>query len=281
MEFESFLQAISAAAAASDSRLYALVDHAGAPGLLGRLREQPQTRWANLFAGSTQENAIEVAPLLLDLDTVNQKAWLRWLYSACRESTSLTFVHSTLSLESLAERLKYRLEVVLPDGLPALLRYFDTRILESLIQVLEREQRSHFFGIASCWQWLDRAGDVRQLNAPQLPDDGWPMPFPFTEPQQNAMIDAAEADALVQQMQIHGLDLCASHSRAELHAIASNCIAKNHQFGIDGTPSQTIFALTTLQLGADFIQQPEWAKLVSKIIHKKINFEDAIRLQRL
>ena len=82
MEFKAFLQAISAASAPTDSRLYALVDHAGAPGLLKRLREQPQTRWTSLFSGSTEETAIEAAPLLLDLNTINREAWLRWLHLA-------------------------------------------------------------------------------------------------------------------------------------------------------------------------------------------------------
>ena len=84
---------------------------------------------------------------------------------ACGESTSLTLLHSSLAFEALAQRLKYRLDVLLPDGLPAMLRYFDTRILESLIQVLEPDQRNHFLGIAYCWQWLDRGGDMRAFKA--------------------------------------------------------------------------------------------------------------------
>ena len=281
MEFESFLEKIAVAPRASDSRLYALVDHAGAPGLLRRLRERPQNQWSNLFESSTEENAIEAAPLLLDLSAINQGAWLQWLHAACSESTSLTLLHSSLDIEALAQRLKCRLEALLPDGVPAMLRYFDTRILESLVEVLTLEQRSHFFGIASCWQWLDRAGDIQIFNALEMPDDAWPMPFAFTEKQQNAMIDAAEADALVQQMQIHGLDLCAGHSRAELHAIASTCIAKANHLGLDGTPSQTIFALTTLQLGPDFTQQPEWVKLLPSVMHRNITFEDAIKCRKL
>lgn len=63
----------------------------------------------------------------------------------------------------------------------------------------------------------------------------------------------------------------------ELHAIASKCITKTKQFGIDGVPSQTIFALTTLEHGPDFWQQAEWVELMHKIVSKEISFEDATR----
>jgi hypothetical protein len=242
MDSQEFVTAVSAGATREHSHLYALVDHAGAPGLLNSLLDRPGTRWLNLFSGSPGESAIEVAPLLLDLQTPSQLAWLQWLQDVCRESSSLTLLHSTLELSPLAQGLKCRLDVMLPDGVPALLRYFDTRILEALYQTLDPEQRKSFFGIAACWQWLDRAGKLQQLFNNELSADNWPELFAFSEKQQNAMIDAAEADVLTQQMQHHGMDLCTGHSRAALHALARECIVKADQFNIEGASARTLFA---------------------------------------
>lgn len=278
-DLQTFLDAVSAQSAASATRLYALVDHAGAPGLLDRLHERPQTHWLNVFTASGEEISLDAAPLLLDLETISQKAWLQWLHFACRESTSLTLLHSSLELPALAECLKRRLEVLLPDNVPALLRHFDTRTVESLLQVLEPEQCKTFFGIAACWQWLDRAGEVRHYESEQLPDDLWPSPWKIDEKQQNAMIDTAEADALVQQMQNHGMELCAGHSRASLHALARSCVAQAAQFGIDGMPARTLFSLLALQIGTDFHEQAEWAALLARVRRREISFEDAVKLR--
>jgi hypothetical protein len=270
-DFQSFLAAVVDPNAAPNLSLYALVDHAGAVGLLKRLRERPGTPWINLLSGAQDEYAIEAAPLLLALTETNQQAWLYWLYNACRESTSLTLLHSKMDLQPLAQGLKSRLDVMLPDGMPVLLRYFDTRILESLLRVLDSHQQTGFFGLASCWLWLDRAGEIQRHVAESLDGDTWPASFHFSEQQQNAMIDAAEADVLVQQMQLHGMDLCSGYSRAALHALAREAGAKADGFGIDGMRSRTVFAL-------DFMGIPEWATVLARVTCKEINFEEAVRL---
>lgn len=278
-DLQSFLDSVSAQSAARQTHFYALVDHAGAPGLLDRLHERPHTHWLNVFTASREGPSMDAAPLLLDLETISQKPWLQWLHFSCIESTSLTLLHSSLELPALAECLKRRLDVLLPDAVPALLRYFDTRIIESLLQFLEAEQCKTFFGIAACWQWLDRAGELRYYQVEQLPDDSWPSPWKLDEKQQNAMIDAAEADALVQQMQNHGMELCAGRSRASLHTLAQNCIAQATQFGIDGMPARTLFSLLALQIGTGFHEQAEWAALLARVRLKEISFEDAVKLR--
>ncbi len=261
----------------TDSCLYALVDHAGAPGLLNRLHDYPTTPWVNLFSGSREELSIEAAPLLLTLQPPLKSWWLPWLHTACLESTSLTLLYSSIDPQILVNGLKKRLNVMLPDDVPALLRYFDTRILESLLKVLEPEQRGEFLGIASRWIWLDRAGKLQTLKAVPTSEDLWPSLFIFSEQQQNLMIDTADVDVLVQQMLTHGWDLCATHSRAQLHELAYSALANAKEFGIEGMPSQTLFALACLQLGLNFTKEAKWAALLHKVRNREISFEDAIQ----
>lgn len=277
----TFLEAVSGLRPSPDHFLYALVDHAGAPGLVNRLHDYPTTPWANLFSGSREELAIEAAPLLLTLPAPLKICWLPWLHTACRESTSLTLLYSRADAQILVNGLKKRLDVMLPDNVPAMLRYFDTRILESLLQILEPEQRASFLGIASRWIWLDRAGNLQNLEAVPTPEDQWPSPFLFSEQQQNSMIDAAEADVLVQQMLMHGRDLCEAYSRADLHALTSNALNSAKEVGIEGMASQTLFGLACLQLGLDFMQTPDWMEALERVHKKEISFEEAIKQKEL
>lgn len=273
----TFRESVSSLSPGPDSRLYALVDHAGAPGLLRRLHDYPTTPWVNLFSGSREELAIDAAPLLLTLQPPLDTCWLPWLHTSCLESTSLTLLYSNADSHNLVHGLKKRLNVLLPDEVPALLRYFDTRILESLLEVLKPEQRESFLGIASRWMWFDRSGNLQTHDAVPALEDSWASPFALSEQQQNTMIDAADADVLVQQMQTHGWDLCATHSRAQLYELAYSTLAETKEFGIEGMPSQTLFALACLQLGPNFIKETKWAALLRRIRNKEISFEDAIQ----
>ena len=261
----------------SEQRLYLLVDHAGAPGLVAELRRRVAIPWSSLFDDSTEQGALAVAPILVHLPDAcaNQSELdlLVWLRRACELSTSLTVLHSTLEHDNLASALKRRLNAQLPDHMPVMLRYFDTRILESLVQVLSPAQRNEFLGIASRWQWLDRAGCLRRLDADQLQGDSWPHRFEFDVTQQNALIEASTADALVEQMQAHAADLCRAKTRAELHALAEQCVPKFDRFAIEDIRTQTLYCLTELQLGPAFDMQPAWAAALERVAKKQVGFE--------
>jgi hypothetical protein len=146
-----------------------------------------------------------------------------------------------------------------------------------LYQTLEPEQQKSFCGIAACWQWLDRVGNLQQFVTDQWPADSWPDLFVLSEKQQNAMIDAAEADVLVQQMQRHGMDLCAGHSRAALHTLARECIFKANQFSIEGASARTLFAPAMLELGTYFPMKPQWRDLMALVQQGHITFADVVR----
>lgn len=276
-----FIQAVradrSGALSSSGQRLYLLVDHAGAPGLVAELRRSAAIPWSSLFDDSKEQGALAVAPILIHFPDAcasqSELDLLAWLRRACEFSTSLTVLNSTLAHDNLAHALKRRLNAQLPDHMPVMLRYFDTRILESLVPVLSPAQRNEFLGIASRWQWLDRAGDLRRLDSDQLQSDSWPHQFEFDVVQQNALIEASTADALVEQMQAHAADLCRPKTRAELHALAERCVPKFDRFAIEDVRTQTLYCLTELQLGPAFDMQSEWAQALERVAKKQIGFE--------
>ena len=280
-----FVQAVrgdrSGALSSSERRLYLLVDHAGAPGLVAELRHRVAVPWSSLFDDSKEQGALAVAPILIHFPDAcasqSELNLLAWLRRACEFSTSLTVLHSTLAHDNLANALKRRLNAQLPDHMPVMLRYFDTRILESLVQVLSPTQRDEFLGIGSRWQWLDRAGCLRRFDADELQGDSWPQQFEFDVVQQNALIEASTADVLVEQMQAHAADLCRPKTRAELHAIAAQCVPKFDRFAIQDIRAQTLYCLTELQLGPAFDMQSEWAQALERVAKKQIGFEIVLK----
>ena len=281
---DDFLSAVQGAATdetpAGEQVRYLLIDHAGAPGLTQALRGRYFLSWTSLFEGSTEVGALEVAPILVQLPshrmTSSERDFLQWLYRKCQFSTSVTALHSTWTRDSLEHALKIRLDAVLPDNLPVMLRYFDTRTLESLWRVLTAEQQKQFFGFASCWQWLDRAGDLHQWHTEQLTNDSWPARFEVDVTQQKALIESGEADALAAQMAAQAPDLCHVKQRAELHALANRCRAKFDALGIADIRTQTLYCLTALQHGLDFDADPRWAEMLGRVGRKQLGFEAAL-----
>ena len=156
-EVNDFIQAVrgeqDADQATNNARLYALVDHAGAPGLLAELGRRTGIPWCSLFEDSKEQGALEVAPVLIQFadggSSQTELKLLAWLHRACKFSTSLTVLQSSLAQPALASALKRRLNAKLPDGMFVMLRYFDTRILGSLITVLTAAQRGEFLGVAA------------------------------------------------------------------------------------------------------------------------------------
>jgi Domain of unknown function (DUF4123) len=259
---------------------YLLVDHAGAPGLMQALQRRPSLTWTSLFEDSKEVGALEVAPILIRLPDARanfvEREFLEWLYRACQYSTSVTALHSAWERDRLASALRTRLDMMLPDGMPVMLRYFDTRALESLLRVLTAEQQGQFLGVASRWQWLGRAGELHQRHTEQLTTDPWPHRLEIDVTQQNALIESGEADALVAQMNAQAPDLCRHEQRADLHALAERCASKFGPLGIDDIRTQALYCLTALELGSDFDSQPGWAEVLARVAKKQISFEAAL-----
>lgn len=78
-------------------------------------------------------------------------------------SNGCIWLISAYSLSDLADALRARLDVRLPSGAIALLRYYDARISENILALLSDIQRAEFFGPVS--QWLtQRHGQLTRIH---------------------------------------------------------------------------------------------------------------------
>ncbi|RQR45607.1 MULTISPECIES: DUF4123 domain-containing protein [unclassified Burkholderia] len=131
--------------------LYALVD-----GLLfedaagGSPPERSQGAVA-LFDGTSDASLADAGPWLLDYERAGGNV-RRSLSVMASGPAGVTWLISGYPIESLADELRGRLDVHLPDGHTALLRFYDARIMADVASLMELTQRMQFF--VPTFNWL-------------------------------------------------------------------------------------------------------------------------------
>ena len=133
-------------------RLYALVD-----GLqYKQLREvalAPGEGVYALFTGTRDAALAAYGPWLLDVDQVGE-AKTNDIAELEHAAPSVVWLMAIQDLDGLGQLLQLHLEMRLPNGQEALLRYWDPRVLISLAKTLEPEQREHLLGDVHEWLFL-------------------------------------------------------------------------------------------------------------------------------
>lgn len=133
-------------------RLYALVDGVQYQSQLCK-RLQPGGGLFALFAGTPDAALAHAGPWLVDA-AVTGEAMVDELATLERNAPSLTWLITPQDLEGLGQLLQLRLDVKLPDGRSALLRFWDPRVLAALARTLDGAQREAFFGHIHEWHLL-------------------------------------------------------------------------------------------------------------------------------
>jgi len=145
-------------------RLYALVDGAQYRTHVG---EQITARpgFLSLFADTPDAALAHAGPWLVD--TAQAGAALVAAITALeQDAPAVTWLIAPQDLAGLAQLLQLNLDIELPDGRAALLRFWDPRVLVSLAEILARDQRETFFAHIHEWHllrdgrrtWIGRPG---------------------------------------------------------------------------------------------------------------------------
>ncbi|MFX1733924.1 DUF4123 domain-containing protein [Paraburkholderia sp. A1RI_3L] len=129
-------------------RLYALVDAL----LYGR--GEPVERPAGtiaLFDGTPDASLADAGPWLINFAEASHGVRQR-LFSMGREAEGVSWLISAYPFLGLADELRERLNVRMPDGRTALLRFYDARLVADIADLLSFSQRAEFF--VSTFDWL-------------------------------------------------------------------------------------------------------------------------------
>ncbi|MBA9859793.1 DUF4123 domain-containing protein [Ralstonia insidiosa] len=133
-------------------RLYALVDGIQYEDRRGERLDDRPGYWP-LFRGTPDGPLAHAGPWLVDVGEAGGAA-LNDLARLEREAPAVTWLIAEADLAGLAQLLQLHLDVRLPDGHVALLRFWDPRVLASLVNVLDARQRDAFFAHIHEWHLL-------------------------------------------------------------------------------------------------------------------------------
>lgn len=262
----------------SDSYLYCLIDHAGLPGLVKKL-DAESIKWVSLFAGSTEEEALSVAPILFVIKADNLSLKnpnvMQWICKNGAANSCVLLMTSPLSIQKLAGRLTMRLDAMLPDDMPIMLRFFDSRVFEELTAALSPEQKPIFLSTAHQWWFADRRGQLQKVDATFSEIDQFNSPLLLNAKQESTLIDASEPDQ-VAEMLINGtpndyaqLALTDRYDFIVRHMTAARGI------GIEPTHEIGLYCALALLHGEHFAAEPNWQNTLQQVKLGKLSLQEA------
>lgn len=251
-----------AAEAYPSNSLYCLADHAGMPGLHRQL-VQTGVAWNSLFHGSAEESALPAAPLLFPLLAANARL-LEWIAEHGTYTSSMLMLSSPLGLEELRDRLARRMRARISDEMNVLLRFFDPRVFEVLVDVLDEEQRDRFLNPAQCWWYPDRSGQLRSQPA-KFAVDEYAGHLELSAAQEFALVDASEIDQVAQQLRSMLPDAYIRMTPVQRAGFLRRHMADAGKAGVVATHEVALYCGLALLHGEEFAHRPPWRDMLVQV----------------
>jgi hypothetical protein len=235
-------------------------------------------KWASLFAGSKEESALSVAPILLLISATGTEDALLidWISKHGTFSSSVLLLVSILPFPELTLRLTVRLEAEISDGMSVMFRYYDPRVFEALVTIFDDKQKSEFLGVADCWWYVNRSGEMISVPSVHQEIDTCPFPVKISSHQEFAFIDASELDQIA-----HLIKTVLPNHYDNLDAATRFQFIRRHskaaaQFGILATSEAAMYCILALLYGENFADSEEWSVKLRSLIPEKLMLSDIV-----
>jgi hypothetical protein len=265
-------------AANPSTNLYLLVDHAGMPGLNGKLGSG-LVEWANLFAGSRESGAFSVAPILIFLGSSSalnlSNMFMRWLSVNGALTSSLIILASPEPIHVVKERLIARLDVKLSEGMESMLRFYDPRILEQLSKILSPRQAQGFFSPGTKWWYLNRGGKLGEIASEFTFRDEPDFLLSFNQNQEAVLLDSLEPDRILYLLR-ETVPQLESRLPPDQYEFIAEKLHAARDFGITSTADLTLYCTTALLYGNDFETQPYWSEALAEVRMQRSTFAQVV-----
>jgi hypothetical protein len=261
------------------SNFYFLLDHAGMPGLHRKL-SKTSLMWESLFEDTKEKSALAVSPVLILAGTKGKlhasRSFLSWIAENGTYSSSVVMLSSPLGIAPLRQRLATRLEVGLSEDMDALLRFFDPRVLESLMKILNENQVRDFLSLAESWKYIDRTGNLVEHQAAFVHRDSFNVPLALSQEQECGLIQLSEIDQVIGLLQENLPELLATLALPEKYIYVSRVVDCGRNDGLDSVLKLTLYAAVILSNGEEVAESPVWEKFVDGL-----KIEDFASIQSL
>nr|WP_081983746.1 DUF4123 domain-containing protein [Massilia sp. JS1662] len=246
------------------SNLYFLLDHGGLPGLHRQL-SKTSTIWVSLFDGTSESSSLAVAPILV-LAATDGAVQLpfslsQWISENGTYSSSVMMLSSPLEITQLSERLKARLNVRLSGDMEAMLRFFDPRVFQSLIGILDAEQWNVFLSVAQKWWYVDRSGFIKSLNSGFNDARCRDKSLVLSAAQEFSLVDACEADQVLNALRENVSDTLQKLNISLQYDFVVSNIEEAKRFGLQSLDDLILYNVTVLLMGKSLLTEVKWSDL--------------------
>ena len=274
---DSVLQAFLKASEESPSlRMHALVDAGFDEEGFAALAKTFRAPAVPVYADTPYSGGIEIGPHLLEINVTGALAAQQEINRllALRGNRPMLSLWATgLDAPALAAQWRPFVSAQLEDGTSYLLRFADTRVLHSLIAILNPAQYAQLLpGSTQIWM-PDRSGKTISTG-----NKGEGRHAPVTQlvldkTQFNTLMDSAEPDAIIDMMTDGDASAYASATGAALHDFVNAQIKRAHKYRITQTPDLTSYCELAWSNGPGFDQDEQINPALLKITpsHRLVN----------
>jgi hypothetical protein len=134
------------------ARVFALIDGLQYSQETGNPPDASDPALTGLFVGTEDEPLAHAGPWLVDIAVSGTHATVIAPLEASRPA--VVWLISTDDAQTLADKLRERLNATMPDGREVLLRLWDPRAIDALGRSTDRAARDELFGVALLWSYL-------------------------------------------------------------------------------------------------------------------------------
>lgn len=229
--------------------IFLLLDHGGLPGLSRQLPYSSKD-WVSLFDRTKEEGALAVAPILVlaasDGEIRLSRLVFDWLRQHGTYSSSVMMLVSSLDLTRLARELGTRLHITLAGGVEAMLRFFDPRVFESLLNILTREQTEDFLGVVSSWHYVDRSGRIAQVINTCGAIKPNSKPVSLSQEQEDHLLAASEVDQILNSLRSSVPDPFSKIPRESQYGFVSESIIEARSEKLESVLQMSLYTMIRL-----------------------------------
>jgi hypothetical protein len=154
----------------------------------------------------------------------------------------------------------------------AMLRFFDPRIFEGLMDVLSPEQLTAFLAPAEKWWYVDRAGKLVSVEAKFNYVDESAVPLELSAKQEFDLIDASDPDRVLASLRENVPDLIQKQPLSAQYEFVAKNLQAARSAGLTSFSDLVLYNIVVLKKGLDFIRSATWLSLLNDIKLKSADF---------
>ena len=254
--------------------IFLLLDHGGLPGLSRQLPYSSKN-WVSLFDRTKEEGALAVAPILVLAASEGEIRLSRrvfdWLRQHGTYSSSVMMIVSSLDLTHLARELGTRLHITLAGGVEAMLRFFDPRVFESLLNILTREQTEDFLGVVSSWHYVDRSGRIAQAINTYGAIKPTSKPVSLSQEQEDHLLAASEIDQILNSLRSSVPDQFSEIPRESQYGFVSESVIEARSEKLESVLQMSLYTMIRLFYVKGIMSMEMYEKAVECLRSNDVN----------